>query len=85
MNADLADMIGNSIVRMKTRIDNSHIHDLFEEYSAFYVQHFLKSMKMAIKLGFASFQLIFNAYFPCMCKKTRERIIAELQDDNADE
>jgi len=78
MNRDLAEMIGNSLVRIKTRIDNSHS---LEEYSMIYVQHFLKSMKTAIKLGFGSFQLVFHAYFPCMCKKTRERIIAELQDD----
>lgn len=88
MNKEVAEVIGHSIVRLKKCIDNTDIYKLFtqhpQENSMTYVQHFWKTMKMSIKMGVGSISLIVHAYFPFMCKKTRENIIAELQENTVE-
>jgi hypothetical protein len=88
MNKEVAESIGHSMIRLKKRIDNTGVYELFtqhpQEHSMTYVQHFWKTMTLSIKTGIGSICLMVHAYFPFMCKKTAENIIAELQEDTAE-
>lgn len=88
MNKEVAEAIGQSIIRLKKRIDNTGVYELFtqhpQENSMTYVQHFWKTMTLSIKMGVGSIRLMVHAYCPFMCKKTAENMISELQENTAE-
>lgn len=86
MNKEIAETVGNSVVRIKSYVDRmgEQFTQHPQENSMTYVEHFWKTMKQSIKMGVGSFQLMIHAYFPFMCKKTVENMISALQEDTAE-
>lgn len=86
MNKEIAENVGHSMIRIKTYIDRmgEQFTQHPQENSMTYVQHFWKTMKQSVKMGVGSIQLMIHAYFPFMCKKTAENMVAELQEETAE-
>lgn len=82
MNSELVDNIGDSILRIKKIVNHTSLYDLFTQHPAenslTYLEHFLKTMNMSMKMGMGTISLLIHAYCPFMCKKTGKNIISNL-------